>query len=153
MDALNLYAYIEMALHNIIAMTQNTQATIYNEIDEDVYVKGIPAYLDSIILNFLTNAIKYRSKKRAPIIELKSEIEDDYVVFKIKDNGLGMDMEKYGKNIFEMYKTFHFNEDAIGIGLFITKNHIESLGGKVTVTSEVDVGTTFLVYLKRAYKN
>lgn len=153
MDALNLYAYIEMALHNIIAMTQNTQATIYNEIDEDVYVKGIPAYLDSIILNFLTNAIKYRSKKGAPIIELKSEIEDDYVVFKIKDNGLGMDMEKYGKNIFEMYKTFHFNEDALGIGLFITKNHIESLGGKVTVTSEVDVGTTFLVYLKRAYKN
>ena len=55
--------------------------------------------------------------------------------------------------IFEMYKTFHFNEDALGIGLFITKNHIESLGGKVTVTSEVDVGTTFLVYLKRAYKN
>ena len=99
MDALNLYAYIEMALHNIIAMTQNTQATIYNEIDEDVYVKGIPAYLDSIILNFLTNAIKYRSKKGAPIIELKSEIEDDYVVFKIKDNGLGMDMEKYGQNI------------------------------------------------------
>ena len=150
MKILNLYDYAEKATYNIIALAQNAEATIYNEIDEDICVKGIPAYLDSIILNFLTNAIKYKSEKRRPIIELKSHIQDDFVVLTIKDNGLGIDLDKFGDTLFAMYKTFHKNEDAIGIGLFITKNHIESLGGKVTVTSEVDVGTEFSVYLKKA---
>ena len=150
MEALNLYSYVQKAMYNIIAMAQNANAVIYNEIDEDLFVKGIPAYLDSIVLNFLSNAIKYKSKKRTPIIELKSSVEDDFVVFKVKDNGLGIDMKKFGDKIFEMYKTFHLNKDAIGIGLFITKNHIESLGGKVEVKSEVDVGTEFSIYLKKA---
>ena len=150
MEVLNLYDYTEKATYNIIALAQNAEATIYNEIDEDICVKGIPAYLDSIVLNFLTNAIKYKSEKRKPIIELKSIIEDEFVILKINDNGLGIDLGKFGDTLFQMYKTFHYNEDAIGIGLFITKNHIESLGGKVTVTSEVDVGTEFSIYLKKA---
>ena len=150
LKALNLYDFVEKAMYNIIAMAQNANALIYNEINEEHHVKAIPAYLDSIVLNFLTNAIKYRSEKRTPIVELTSIIEDDYVVFKIKDNGLGIDMEKFGDKLFQMYKTFHYNEDAIGIGLFITKNHIESLGGKVEVTSEVDQGTEFSIYFKKA---
>lgn len=149
MQSLNLYDYTEKATYNIIALAQNAQATIYNEIDEDVCVKGIPAYLDSIILNFITNAIKYKCEKRLPIIELNSKVEGDFVVFKIKDNGLGIDLEKFGNRLFEMYRTFHNNEDAIGIGLFITKNHIESLGGRVEVKSEVDVGTEFSVYFRK----
>ncbi|GGW72685.1 PAS domain S-box-containing protein [Winogradskyella epiphytica] len=150
MDALNLYDYAEKATYNIIALAQNAKAVIYNEIDEDICVKAIPAYLDSIILNFLTNAIKYRTEKRKPIIALSSDVEGDFVVLKIKDNGLGIDLDKFGDSLFQMYKTFHCNPDAIGIGLFITKNHIESLGGRVEVKSEVDVGSEFSVYLKKA---
>ena len=150
MEALNLYTYVHKAMFNIIALAQNAKAIIYNEVDENHNVKAIPAYLDSIILNFLTNAIKYKSDKRTPIIELSSEIEKGYVVFKIKDNGLGIDMNKFGDKIFQMYKTFHYNKDAIGIGLFITKNHIESLGGKIVVKSEVGVGTEFTIYFKNA---
>ncbi|MDN3492964.1 sensor histidine kinase [Winogradskyella bathintestinalis] len=149
MQALNLFDYTEKATYNIIAIAQNAQAVIYNQIDEDICVKGVPAYLDSIILNFLTNAIKYKSDKRTPIIELSSQIKGDFVVLKIKDNGLGIDLDKFGDTIFHMYKTFHNNKDAIGIGLFITKNQIESLGGKIEVESEVDVGTEFSVYFKK----
>jgi len=150
MEALNLYDFTEKAMYNIIAMAQNANAIIYNEIDESHNIKGVPAYLDSIILNFLTNAIKYRSDARVPIIEITTTIKKDYVILSIKDNGMGIDMKKYGDKLFQMYKTFHYNEDAIGIGLFITKNHIESLGGKVEVISEVDVGTEFIIYLKQA---
>ncbi|EPR74743.1 diguanylate cyclase/phosphodiesterase (GGDEF & EAL domains) with PAS/PAC sensor(s) [Winogradskyella psychrotolerans RS-3] len=149
MDVLNLYDYTEKATYNIIALAQNAEAIIYNHIDDDVCIKGIPAYLDSIILNFLTNAIKYRSEKRKPIIELSSEFKNDFVVLKIKDNGLGIDLVKFGDKLFQMYNTFHCNSDAIGIGLFITKNHIESIGGKVEVKSEVDAGTEFTVYFKK----
>ncbi|MFC0604055.1 sensor histidine kinase [Winogradskyella pulchriflava] len=150
LEALNLFDFVEKAMYNIIAMAQNANAIIYNEIDEELNVRAVPAYLESIILNFLTNAIKYRSKKRVPIIELTTSLEEDFVVLKVKDNGLGIDMDKFGDKIFQMYKTFHYNEDAIGIGLFITKNHIESLGGKVEVSSKVDVGTEFSIYFKRA---
>ncbi|WP_370476979.1 ATP-binding protein [Tamlana flava] len=113
-------------------------------------VKGIPAYLDSIILNFLRNAIKYGSDIRKPEIKLSTHKENEYVVLKIVDNGKGIDMEKYVKNLFQMYKTLHSNKDAIVIGLFITKNHIESLGVKVEVQSQVEVGTKFSTYFKRA---
>ena len=150
---LNLYDYVEKAIYNITAIAKNTNTDIINNINDTHYIKGIPAYLDSIILNFLTNAIKYRSDKRLPKIHLTSNIKNNYIVFNVVDNGLGIDLEKYGDKLFQMYKTFHKNDDAIGIGLFITKNHIESLGGKVIVASEVGVGTEFSIYFKQAKKS
>jgi len=45
-----------------------------------------------------------------------------------------------------MYKTFHKNHDSRGIGLFITKNQIEAMGGTIEVKSEVGKGTTFKIY-------
>lgn len=149
-EDLNLYDYVERSIYNITAIAKNTNTTIINYIDEDLCVKAIPAYLDSIILNFLTNAIKYRSDKRLPKIRLTASVQGEYVIFKVGDNGVGIDMEKYGDRLFQMYNTFHSNKDAIGLGLFITRNHIESLGGKVIVTSEVDVGSEFSIYLKCA---
>lgn len=150
LETLNLYDYVDKAIYNIKAIAKNTNTTITNNVSEELCVKGIPAYLDSVILNFLTNAIKYRSEKRLPEIKLATTVQHDYVVLTVADNGLGIDLDKYGDKLFQMYRTFHHNKDAIGIGLFITKNHIESMGGKVIVASEVGVGSKFSIYLKRA---
>ncbi|WP_298536050.1 PAS domain S-box protein [uncultured Algibacter sp.] len=149
-ETLNLYDYVEKAIYNVAALARNTKTHIINNLEEVVEVKGVPAYLDSIILNFLTNAIKYRAEERLPEVRISAEEIDQFIVLKISDNGMGIDLIKYGKKLFHMYKTFHSNKDSIGIGLFITKNHIESMGGKVEVVSEVDIGTTFSIYLKRA---
>lgn len=145
---LNLYNYVKQAIYNVSALAKNKNTSIENYVNKEHLVNAIPAYLDSIILNFLTNAIKYRDENRDTVIKLNSEIDDDYVVFHIEDNGLGIDLEKYGNKLFQMYKTFHKNKDALGIGLFITRTHIESLGGHVKVKSKIGVGTTFSVYLK-----
>lgn len=147
---LNLRKYAKKAIYNISAIAKNTHALITNDIEKKLFVHGVPAYLDSIILNFLTNAIKYRHESRSPAIHLTSEIQNNYVILNIKDNGLGIDLKKYGDKLFHMYKTFHRNDDAIGVGLFITKNQIESMGGKVFVKSEVGVGTEFSIYLPQA---
>ena len=64
----------------------------------------------------------------------------------IKDNGLGIDLNRNKERLFGMYKTFHNNKDARGIGLFITKNQILAMGGKIEVESEPDEGTMFKVY-------
>ncbi|MBC3757244.1 PAS domain S-box protein [Hyunsoonleella sp. SJ7] len=150
LETLNLYDYVEKAIYSVAAVARNTKTNIINDVDEELFIKGVPAYLDSIILNFLTNAIKYRSDDRTPQVELSTSEVEGYVILKIADNGMGIDLEKYGKKLFQLYKTFHTNRDSIGLGLFITKNHIESMGGKVEVTSEVDVGTEFSIFFKKA---
>jgi PAS domain S-box-containing protein len=104
-----------------------------------------PAYLDSIFLNLISNAIKYRSPKRSPAISLRTFRENGRCHFICQDNGLGIDLEKYGHKLFGLYKTFHENKDAQGVGLFLTKNQVEAMGGSIRVESQVDKGTTFTI--------
>jgi len=77
---------------------------------------------------------------------VSSKKEGNKVVVAFNDNGQGIDLDRHGRKIFGMYKTFHGNEDAKGIGLFITKNQIEAMNGKIEVESTVNVGTTFNLY-------
>mgnify|MGYP006188261701 FL=1 len=127
---------------------QLTQATIISDIPEDLMVNYNPAYLESILLNLISNAIRYRHPDREPIISLKWRKEDNQNVLEITDNGIGIDLVKNGDKIFGMYKTFSSNVDSKGIGLFITRNQIEAMGGSITVASEPCVGTTFKIYIK-----
>ena len=96
-----------------------------------------------------TNAVKYSNPKTNPKLEFFEEKNNNYKVLCVKDNGLGIDLNKHKDHIFGMYKTFHKHENATGIGLFITKNQIESLAGKIEVESQVGVGTTFRVFFKK----
>ncbi|MDT0608393.1 PAS domain S-box protein [Croceitalea rosinachiae] len=132
---------------SLAAFLHKNQAKITNHIANDINVKAIPAYMESIILNLMTNAVKYRHADRDPHIILSARIlEDRTTIFSIQDNGLGIDLKKYGKKLFGMYKTFHNNTDARGIGLYLVKNQIEAMGGNIVATSEVDKGSTFSVY-------
>lgn len=149
LKALKLNEFIESAIYNVYAIARSENFKIINEVTDEVKILATEVFLDSIILNLLTNAIKYSSKERDSYVQLTSKIEGDYVVLYIRDNGLGIDLKAHGSKLFKFEKTFHENEDARGIGLFITKNHLENLGGKIEVESEVNVGTVFKVYFLR----
>jgi PAS domain S-box-containing protein len=136
---------------NLKAILKSNKMQIINNIDDEVKINAVPAYLDSILMNFITNAIKYKSPHRDPIIELSSTRKKGYTILSIADNGLGLDLDKHGDKLFGMYKTFHNNADAKGIGLFITKNQIEAMNGKITTTSEEGVGTTFNIHFNEDY--
>jgi PAS domain S-box-containing protein len=150
LTTINLQKSVEASINGISAIAKISNVTIYNEVDPELTILGIPAYIDSILLNFLSNAVKYKSDKHPAHIKLFTEIENDFVVLHIEDNGLGIDLKKNGAKLFGMYKTFHGNSDARGIGLFITKNQIEAISGKIKVTSELNKGTTFKLYFKYA---
>lgn len=110
-------------------------------------VRGIPAYLDSIVLNLITNAIKYKSNDRNSYLKISSFIKEKMIAIQFEDNGQGIDLKRHGDKLFGMYKTFHENKEARGVGLFISKNQIETMGGKIEVESTVGVGTKFIVFL------
>lgn len=104
------------------------------------------AYLESIILNLLTNAIKYRQPDRYPIIEIDCYSSDkDELTLKVRDNGLGINLAKYKDQLFGIFKTFHGSKDAKGIGLYITKFQVEAMRGQIDVESEEMKGSTFII--------
>lgn len=145
---LNLCEAANKTIESVSAIATETEVTVNNYIPVDIEVQGIQAYLDSILLNLITNGIKYSSKNRESYVSLNAHIEGIFIVLTVSDNGLGIDLKKHRAKLFGMYKTFHHNKDARGIGLFITKNQIEAIGGKIEVESKVDEGTTFKIYLK-----
>ncbi|RCH55540.1 hypothetical protein DJ568_06520 [Mucilaginibacter hurinus] len=105
-----------------------------------------PLYLESIIINLLTNAIKYAKPTENPVIVLKTyKNEQGRTVFECTDNGMGIDLALHGGKVFGLYKTFHDRKDARGVGLFLIKNQIESQGGYITVDSKLNEGTTFKI--------
>ncbi|MDX1766841.1 MAG: PAS domain S-box protein [Arenibacter troitsensis] len=122
------------------------KATVISEVSDDVYINVVPDYLKNILTNIITNAIKYKKPKVDPVIKLSVNYVQNYTVISIEDNGLGMDLKKYGTKLFGMYKTFHGNSDAKGLGLYITKNQIEAMHGKISANSQVGIGSTFNLY-------
>lgn len=102
-------------------------------------------YMESIFHNLLSNSIKYRSTKRPLNIHVATKEIEGKVYLTVKDNGLGIDLNRHGNSVFGLRKTFHRNQDSKGIGLFMTKTQIEALGGNISVESEVDNGSVFTI--------
>jgi PAS domain S-box-containing protein len=146
MEPLNLREYILQALGVLSEQIIQKNVNIVNDVPENTLVNYNPAYLESVVLNFISNAIKYSSPERQPKIILSISHENGSMILNVSDNGIGIDMKKNGDKLFGMYKTFNNNPDARGIGLFITKNQIDAMGGKVEVESELGKGTSFKIY-------
>lgn len=143
---LKLNEYIDKTINTIKGYDKQTNVTIVNNVPEYLTINFNPAYLESVLLNFATNAIKYRHPDRDPVVIFDFAIEQDgHKSLKITDNGLGIDLAVYGDLLFGMYKTFHKHHEARGIGLYITRNQIEAMKGTISVESEVEVGTTFKI--------
>nr|WP_262890670.1 PAS domain S-box protein [Rufibacter sediminis] len=112
------------------------------KIDPSTKLHTNRAYIYSIFYNLLSNAIKYRSEARLLKVTIQCEVcREGGVRIYFTDNGSGFDMEKAGDNIFKLYKRFHSNKKGRGIGLFLVKTHVESMGGTIEMRSKLDQGT------------
>ena len=145
--------HINNALAVLGTKITEKDAIIENLVSDDIVIHFNPAYLDSIILNFISNGIKYSHPDRQPhvvvsCVPIGNPRGAERWMLTIKDNGIGIDLAKHGSKLFGMYKTFHGNRDAKGIGLFLTKYQIESMGGTVEVESTVGEGTTFRIFIR-----
>ncbi len=138
-NVFNQLSYL-ISLHKPILKIELEKVTILN-INK--------AYLESILLNLFTNAIKYRSPKRTLRIFVSSKEIGNQIILVFKDNGIGIDLERNGDKIFGLYQRFHNYSDSKGLGLYLVKSQVESMGGTISVESEVDKGTTFTITFKK----
>jgi len=106
------------------------------------------AYIESILLNLLTNSIKYKSENRKLKISITAEQIDNTAVITFKDNGIGIDLERNRDKVFGLYQRFHNYPDSKGLGLYLVKSQVETMGGTINIDSEVHKGTTFTITFK-----
>ncbi|WP_437370969.1 sensor histidine kinase [Maribacter litoralis] len=102
-------------------------------------------YLQSILQNFVSNAIKYKREEVDSYILFESAIEDKRKVLYVRDNGIGLNLNRHGDNVFKLYKRFHRNISGKGMGLFLIKSQLEALNATISIDSEEGVGTTFKI--------
>ncbi|MBI3218377.1 MAG: PAS domain-containing sensor histidine kinase [Bacteroidetes bacterium] len=143
------WIYFEEALenvkHQLSILIANTQANIVADFKSAPKILYPNIYLESILMNLLSNALKYRHPDKTPEIHFITIERGAGIEMMVKDNGLGINLKKYGHHIFKLRKTFHNHPESRGIGLFMVKNQIEALGGEINIFSEENNGTTFTV--------
>lgn len=108
-------------------------------------LETLKSYLYSIFFNLISNSIKYRQPNVPPVIEIKSYKTDEGMEIHFQDNGLGIDLQQKGDKVFGLYKRFHDHVEGKGMGLFMVKTQVVTLGGKIRIESEVNKGTKFII--------
>ena len=116
--------------------------------EEVTFLNTNKSYLESILLNLLTNSIKYKSETRKLKINIAAHQLEDSVVLTFKDNGIGIDLERNKDKIFGLYQRFHDYPDSKGLGLYLVKSQVETMGGTISIESKVNIGTTFTLTFK-----
>jgi signal transduction histidine kinase len=125
--------------------TLKSKAIVTADFSKAPEIKYLPTYLESIMQNLLSNSLKYCATERIPIIHFETNRVNDSIELTVSDNGLGIDLSKNKSKIFGLHKTFHKHPEAKGVGLFLTKTQVEAMGGKISVNSELNEGTTFKI--------
>ncbi len=110
-------------------------------------INYIYSHLENFLINLTTNAIKYRHPERNPIIQIKTYLQKEYTVIEFRDNGIGIDLERYKDRLFGLYQRFHSHVDGKGLGLYLVREQIRAHDGNLEIESTVGEGTTFYIYL------
>jgi PAS domain S-box-containing protein len=131
---------IKTSISSLIEKENITIRTNFLEINEFFTIKS---YLNSIFYNLISNSIKYRNPEKLCIIDIESKLQNNKLILKFRDNGLGIDMEAHRDKIFGLYKKFHTHIEGKGMGLYMVKTQVEILGGTISVQSKVNEGTEF----------
>ncbi len=142
---------------NIINMINVISSQLYGNIFEKQAIINLnlkieiirypKAYLENILYNLVSNALKYCKPGIPPEIYISTRVQNEKIQIIVKDNGLGIDLKKYGDKVFKLNQVFHPGYDSKGIGLYITKTQVESLGGNIELISKPNEGCEFIVTL------
>lgn len=105
---------------------------------------GDHSLLRQVLVNLISNAIKYSSKKESPLVTVTSAQEEDHCIYTVSDNGAGFDMNHAGK-LFGVFQRLHTGKqfEGTGVGLAIVHRIISRHGGTIRAEGEVGKGAVF----------
>lgn len=139
-----IFQVVTAELQERITEAQPVIETDFSKCPEIVYIES---YLYSIFRNMISNALKYRHPERKLKLEITSEKQGNYVIVNFRDNGIGIDLDSFGKDLFKPFKRISTASEGTGIGLHLIKNMITKNGGKIEVRSSEGTGTIFKLHL------
>lgn len=147
-ERIDLFELVNSIKWSIDHLIQKEEVEIITDFAEQPEFTTVKSYLHSIFYNLILNSIKYRQPDKKPKIKISSRLEKDYLELIFEDNGLGIDLAKKADQLFGLYKRFHHHVEGKGMGLFMVKTQVESLGGKIDVESEQNKGSKFILEFK-----
>lgn len=136
------------ATQTLHAQIAETGALITTDFEAVPSLHYAPRNLRTIVFNLLANALKYHHPDRVPQVHLRTRLVAGRAVLDVQDNGLGIDLERHGAELFQLFRRFHPEAAAgTGVGLFLVNRLVQAQGGHLEVVSQPDCGTTFSVHL------
>lgn len=139
---------INHAVENLDMLAKDNNASIHFEKMPAIIADN--TQMVQLFQNLISNAIKFRKKDIEPEIFIEVKEKPEYWLFKVRDNGIGMDM-KFADRIFVAFQRLHTRDEypGTGIGLAICKKIVERHGGKIEVKSSPGQGSTFKFKLQK----
>lgn len=153
LNEINFETVVKKNKHDLNALISSAEIDIETDFSAAPTILFDANYLESILLNLMSNSIKFASTERKLAIKMVSRIDGEFIILEFSDNGIGMDMDKVKDRIFGLYQRFHDRSDSKGIGLYLIQSQVTALGGKISVTSKVNEGTTFYLRFKQCREN
>lgn len=144
---------------NFNLLLNNVEKSLFNQLKESGIkihkdfthmneMNYIYAHLENFFMNFLTNSVKYRHPDRKPEVWITTYRLGEYRIIEYKDNGIGLDVERYGDRLFGLYQRFHNHVEGKGLGLYLVREQIRANEGKIETESVLGEGLLFRIYLR-----
>ncbi len=139
---------IRQLFHSVLTenahLLEKNRATVKLETEMET-LRYSTSGLKSILYNLIVNAVKYCHSERDCEVNVRFFIEKNKVCLEVTDNGIGIDLDRFGDRIFGLFKRFHSHVEGSGIGLYSIRQLIIRKGGSISVTSQPNVGSCFKV--------
>lgn len=130
----------------LLQITGDSLATAFNvDFTAAPEVHSVRPMINSILFNLVSNVLKYQSSHRPLNASVITYHRDSFTVLEVSDNGMGIDLDRFGKDLFGMYKRFHLHQEGKGLGLYLIKSQVAFLKGTVEVESHPDQGAVFRI--------
>lgn len=138
--------HVRNDVHSLLGSARGKIVFDFCEGEGVIYNK---VHLESIFLNLISNSIKYAAPERPLDISIRSMRTTNGIKVDFTDNGIGIDLERYGDRIFGLYQRFNATKEGKGLGLYMINSQVTASGGKIEVLSKPGKGSTFTVYFRQ----